>query len=503
MLKPEYWIAPIKNIKGIKMKYFVFRMIYGLLLTNIAYACSLPPSTLIPSNYELIKETQSVVLAKAESAFTLPTDNPKYPLHKIRFSIIEVLKGKFAAASFINDGNTIYKGGHSEYKFIHASPGGNQGGCNAYGYKLGKFYVLFLNKYDEDSDWEVSGPPFSRINEIVDSPNSPWVKAVREYIKISLLNNHAKENEGLRELQEKSKSYKDKLYANALTQDIENYFLVPYPTKSFMELFNLYEEEKSDSKNFNTNRALWALAQTNYPETKAFMEKLLISSSWEENILPISLYVENNKDSYFFNELTKKYFEVTGSERWYILSALLATAKDTDINIMLKILKSSNEELTNKTAGWFVKTKSEEAEKYIDGMVNSNYSEKYQLSLKLAAMGNTKVFDWAKTHIGDTNEKNWVPYYVISNSPLAEAKEQAIQLIEHGTNQEILYLMQGYTESASPHKWGPIDKIISTKLSNSELYESLYNVLQQIVINEPTEAKLRLKVMSQIKKPIN
>lgn len=482
---------------------FSLHLLCGFLLTNLASACSFPPSTLIPSNYELIKETQSIVLAKAESAFTLPTDNPQHPLPKIKFSIVEVLKGNFTETSFINDGNTIYKGRHSEYNFIHASPGGNQGGCNAYGYKLGKFYVLFINKYEQDSDWEISGPPFSRINEIVDSPNSPWVKAVKEYIKIASLNNQKKENEQLRKLQEISKTYKDKSYANTLTQDIENYFHTPYPNKSFAELFKLYEEEKSDAKNFDADRALWALAQTNYPETKVFMEKLLMSPNWEENILPVSLYVENNKDSYFFNELTKKYFDVTGSERWYILSALLATAKDTDINIMLKILKSSNEELTNKTAGWFVKTKSKEAEKYIDDMVNSNYAEKYQLSLKLAAMGNTKVFHWAKNHMGNIDEKNWVPYYIISNSPLAEAKAQAIQLIEHGTNQEILYLMEGYTESASPHKWEQIDKIISTKLPNSEMYKSIYNALQQIAMNEPIEAKLRLKVMSQIKKPIN
>lgn len=483
--------------------FFTVYLLCGFLLTSLANACSLSPSTLIPSNYELIKETQSIILAKAESSSTIPTDNPKYPLHKIKFSIVEVLKGSFTATNFVNDGNTTYKGGHSEYNFIHASPGGNQGGCNAYGYKLGKLYVLFINKYEQDSDWEISGPPFSRINEIVNSPNSPWVKAIKEYINIASLNNHARENEKLRELQKISKSYKDKLYANALTKDIENYFRTPYSDKTFAELFKLYEEEKFDAKNFNANRALWALAQTNYPETKAFIEKLLTSSNWEENIFPISLYIENTRNDYFFNELAKKYFDVDESKRWYILSALLATAKDTDINMMLKILKSSNEELTNKTASWFVKTKSKEAEKYIDDMVNSNYSEKYQLSLKLAAMGNTKVFYWAKNHIGDVDEKNWVPYYIVSNSPLAEAREQAIQLIEHGTNQEILYMMQGYTESASPHKWEQIDKIISTKLSNSEMYESLYNVLQQIAMNEPTEAKPRLKVMSQIKKPIN
>ena len=220
----------------------VLRLIVWILavtfFTADSFACSLAPGYLQPSNYDLVRATEAIVVAQAVSYGISPEAKSEYGA-QFRFRVLVILKGRLEKTELAIGGIDSYYGKSSDNDFRSARPGAFTGACNAYDYKVGGIFVLFLRK--SDSGWVVSGPPFTRINEEVDSVNSPWVAVIQHYVRIGAIGNYEVEKGELRKLQETAKKNTgNAVYPSGLSEDIESYFQRPYPTRSYGDLIALY-----------------------------------------------------------------------------------------------------------------------------------------------------------------------------------------------------------------------------------------------------------------------
>jgi len=197
--------------------------IYALSLWSVnSMACTLPTGYIAPSNYDLVKSTEAIVIAQPTS-FRRGAQN-EYG-GEFRFRVIRTLKGTLSNAELLVGGTDLYSGKSDEHNFASPRPGAFTAECFAYDYRVRKLFVLFLKR--TDSGWIVSGPPLTRINEEVDSVESPWVIAIEHYLKISSLKNYETEKVELKRLQEVAlKNLDTPLYPLGLAQDIQRHFAI-------------------------------------------------------------------------------------------------------------------------------------------------------------------------------------------------------------------------------------------------------------------------------------
>jgi HEAT repeat protein len=435
------------------------------LSANSSAACSLEDGYLLPSNYDLVKETQAILLAEAVSFDMTPRASEGAFLPQFTFKILEVLKGDFAQDSLVHDGVDNYLGKSVEGNFNDLRRGAMTGACNAYDYQLGKKFLLFVNKTKDG--WIISGPPFSRINEEVSNSDSPWVIAVRHYIRISSLNNYEAEKVALKRLQENARRGKATgKYPAGLVKDVERYFKSPYPTKSYQDLLTIYQ---SSSREVRRN-VLWAFAQGKHPEAKSFIQNLMQTPEWEEYIAPVSELVKLTKDRSFIKTLADAYLKMKGSQmRWPLISALIEVADDKDSELMLAALQSADEEEAVGLAAWFVRHPVEEATDIIRKLVDAKYRKRWALAFSLAGLGDERVLEWAREMIHSSDQDSWVGYYIIAHSPLAEADTLAKATIQDNNPKDLTPLIQGYKDSANPHRWDRLRDVISLRSKDSQV----------------------------------
>jgi len=139
-----------------------------------ASACSVGPDYRMPSHFELVKEADAILLAEAVDFFPARQDGELRDV--VRFKVIRVLKGALCPRFVDVAGFLDFMGRTEEGDLYSVRRGALAGSCIAYDYRLGKNYVLFGTPYE--TMFAVSGPPFSRVNEEVDGPESPWTQAV-------------------------------------------------------------------------------------------------------------------------------------------------------------------------------------------------------------------------------------------------------------------------------------------------------------------------------------
>ncbi len=190
-------------------------------------ACKVSADYLRPSNYELVKLADSIVVARA-SKF----DNKPGEIGTVTFQILEVLKGNFNGLYLDINGYDGFLGDSKSGDFSEPRPGALAGSCIAMDYRRGTLYLLFLKKSGEgdSATWAMLSEPFSRVNEEINLA-SPWLETVRQYVHIGNLRDYEKEKKALYEL--KSQVEKDNSeYSIALTQDIDSYFSTPSDLKS-------------------------------------------------------------------------------------------------------------------------------------------------------------------------------------------------------------------------------------------------------------------------------
>lgn len=155
-----------------------------------AVACYAPgPHT----NEQLVREAETIVIAKAVSGTLEHFGNPNWPsiemtqFHdrlgpgpQVTFELLRTLKGSPPAARFTLLGSLKYLGPNKErapYKL--ARPGAQTGMCFAYDYKLGGTFLLLLKR--GSPYWSAVRP----TNEEISGQQDRWLKWVEARIKTS------------------------------------------------------------------------------------------------------------------------------------------------------------------------------------------------------------------------------------------------------------------------------------------------------------------------------
>lgn len=167
------------------------------LLSSPAVACSVSDEYRVPTNLELTANADVILLAKVESG---PTDI-RGPDTVMTVTPIEILKGQLSS-----DKPLKLPGSIAEPRFAilsaplqleEAHPLAYIGGCYRNMFVREATVLFFLTTAEKAFKGDVpeqvrgmlmpAGGPFSRWAEDVISPNSPWVRATRIYIKAEAL----------------------------------------------------------------------------------------------------------------------------------------------------------------------------------------------------------------------------------------------------------------------------------------------------------------------------
>lgn len=124
-----------------------------MLISFPVLGCTVPPAVYFYTPEELVENTKSIVLARADSANVIENKSGRKPYFKIvSFKVIEVLRGNkdtetIEMVEFISK-EPIYDFGNHELKEFWEEPmagaGEAPGDCYAYGrYEIGETYLLF------------------------------------------------------------------------------------------------------------------------------------------------------------------------------------------------------------------------------------------------------------------------------------------------------------------------------------------------------------------------
>ena len=191
--------------------------------TPDADACSPGEGWVQPTNYELVRTSSTIVLARAEAIEQregAQCEGGRQGRHPhVRFQPVEAIKGP-SPSSLVLHGHDVFVGRTGELDLLDTRPGAYLGACIAHDYRVGRLYLLFLEQHE--GGWAVREEPISRVNEEVDGPQSPWVRAVREYLRIGALPNQAARGAALHRLAQSASGWKhDRAYAAALIADIK------------------------------------------------------------------------------------------------------------------------------------------------------------------------------------------------------------------------------------------------------------------------------------------
>ena len=84
-------------------------------------------------------------------------------------------------------------------------------------------------------------------------------------------------------------------------------------------------------------------------------------------------------------------------------------------------------------------------------------------------MGDTNVVNWAREFVMRRSEKDWLGYYVYAVSPIPAADIFARQVIERGSSDALVSLVQGYQDSKRRGRLDRIKDVIALKSKNRKL----------------------------------
>ncbi len=392
-------------------------------------------------------------------------------------------------------GTDRYSGKSDEHDFTSPREGAFAGMCTAYDYRVGKIFVLLLRRVD--SEWLPSGPPFTRINEEVDSINSPWVIAIRHYVKIAGLNDYEAEKLELKKLEEVAlKNLDSPLYPLGLAHDIQRHFQTPYPTRSYTDLKALFDAAPTDSR----SDIVWALAKSTHPEAATFIRELIRSGQFTSYIGPVAEYVKTTGDPSTVLDLAAGYLRIKDREtRWPIMWALIKAARSEHMPAMLNVLKSADEEEAGRLGIWFVKHPDDEAREIIKKLLDGQYEKRWQLTFSLSGLGDQETLNWGKKRVATPGENRWIGYEVIADSPLEEADTLAKSIINNNDQVGCKSLVEGYgadgilSMNANPHRWDRLHDIISLSNKSKDLDSKIRTTLRDMALRGDEKAKQLLE----------
>lgn len=437
-----------------------------------ARACSVVMGYTPPTNYELVKEAQGIVLAQAiEFRKTGDLPGQKHSQGTFRFRILERIKGDYPDAFLSAEGDDDLESWGDPEDFGFTKP--DRGMCNSTDYRLDGHYVLFLEQWK--GRWFVGGPPFTRINVLVPETNAPWAQAVRHYARIAALKTEAKEKLALRDLRTRASTNAPGC-PKALAKDIDAHFQTPTRAKSFADLRTLYERTNDPEQR---RSVLWACALGKKPEARELFVPLLRSGEWLRYIGPVCRSVAEISLTGFHEKFASALATNQVSyERRMLLVALKSCAPSSERALMLKVLKSIDNEEVVLLEDWLIQHPSPGAIQHLTDLTRGRYAEEAGLTLILAGMGDTNVLNWAETFARRPGEEAWVGNYVIARSPLSVAGPLARSVIDRGDSPALVWLIQAYQDSRRADRLDRVRDALAIKNKSRELLYWLRRTLE-------------------------
>lgn len=161
--------------------------LFTFLSATASYSCEIPRPV---SSTEMVRESDAIVLATAESYAVPPKDSRSWngfiPDSRIRFKIVETIRGKLSADHLVLPGILVqaddFNDRSSPYDLVR--PEGRHGNCFAVSYRAGGQFLLMLKK-KRDGELTVYWYALGPINEQLHSLNDPWLLWVRKQVKPS------------------------------------------------------------------------------------------------------------------------------------------------------------------------------------------------------------------------------------------------------------------------------------------------------------------------------
>lgn len=474
----------------------MFVMMGVLLAAGQAQAFSVGPGFFVLSNYELVKQADTIVLTRAVEW----SQSAKL----VKFRVVECLKGSCKDEYVSAFGYTEEAGRQSKKKdfrfrgrskkgdFSHARPGTYAGMGTAMDYRTGQFYLLFLTNVK--GEWCIGRPALSRTQEEVDPNDSPWMVVVKHYIRIAELKDYEKEKAALRELRARAEAGSDpKKYPTGLVSDIDRHFSRPSPMKSYEDLMVFYRSAQTKRER---EKVLHALAKAGHEEALPMVRNLITDA----RICNIFLgYLVKLKDREGVETIANHFIKFSwANERW--ASALVDLADETHTKTMLRVLESCKEQKAGKIIlSWFKDHPSPGVVGALRKAVGSEYEKerKWYLTLQLASKGDEEVVRWAIGRIDKVKDPiHFRAIIVITHSPTQAANEIVQKLIANSKEQTLLQVFYSLITDGNqnPRRWDHLEAIISLENKSDSLVRQMKNSLKR---RKDEKALSLLKILEQ------
>lgn len=440
-----------------------------------ASACTVVVGVPSPTNYEMVRVAPTIVLAKSV-AWEPSDDLERYEWGgAVRFEVEEVLKGDFRPAAVTLDGHLEFAGQGPEDDFSRARPGAFAGKCHAGDYRLNHHYLLFLEWDELNERWAISGEAFARVNEEVDVPDSPWLKAVRHYVRVTALGDYDKEKAALRSVRAKAAAGKaPKIYPKALVKDIDRHFQTPSMAKSPADLIDLYEHARSDKARRD---ALWGLAMNAPPAARTILRAQLLKETREDWLGPLGEYFSTVPDHKIVGPLsqTLDHLPLDSRSRQGLLRALSKAAVPADAPLMAELLREAAEiDEATILAQWFAAPGNNPriAIDILHRRLEDTPGDITRYQDALAVLGDPAAVAWAEERIGDRSDlwSPWSSARVLAFSPLPAADAAARRIIQSGCETCVDWLVMAFTDPfarGNPRRWDRLDDILRSQSTNA------------------------------------
>jgi hypothetical protein len=466
------------------IKLIFATVIFLNLFSLSSLACSYADGYLPPTEYDLIKEADAIVLARPVSKSGYIVD----------FKVIEVLKGDFHGSEFRGAEAHTSCVDYSYSVGIKASSLPQSVGQNLT-YRQPK-YLLFLRRMKDG--WTISSQAAQAMNEIIfDTSSSAFLTTVRQLIRVSSKNNYEIEMRELKSLRQLARTGRNpRQYPKELAGLIDHHLTSPTPSKSYKDLLELYTHAPKDRK----RDALWAMAWGKHAEAADFFTRLLRSPLPLNYIGPISEYITQTKNETLLVMLGRNYPKQDKGVRWPLMWALIKTADERHKDLMLSALRSADKEEAGRLAEWFVRYPAAEATEIVRRHVGNDYQSNSELTFELAGMGDQGALAWAREFMKPSSEKDrWMAYYTIAYSPLDEADILAKSVIERNDPKDLIWLIQGYKDSHNPNRWSRLRDIINSPTRDSSVDDWLKRTLEEMADDNPDLSAELSKILQRPK----